>query len=149
MQRRVPLGSEPKKLLHTAVISHTTSSPPSLSQLPLRTDDRWNHLRSVEELRRRVGHIIELPNFPRHLPKGFDRSVAQRVLLTQERFDLVEKIFKAVQLGREASDECTGVGMILSGPYGVSKTVVSYLLMSILYINNAIVVYIVRPLYVM
>jgi len=117
-------------------------------ELPTRTDARWNHLRSLEELRKRVGHVIELPIFPGYFPKGFNETIAQRLLLTKERFDLVEEVFQSVQLGSLTYTRYSGVGMILSGPNGVSKTVVSYLLMSILYVNNAIVVYIVRPLVV-
>ena len=98
----------------------------------------------MDELRKRIGHVIELPIFPRFFPKGFDETIAQRLLLTKERFDLVAEVFHAVQLGSATYTRYSGLGMILSGPNGASKTVVSYLLMSILYVNNAIVVYIVR-----
>ena len=93
--------------------------------------------------------MIELPLFPPHLlPKEFDQQIARHVLLTPERFKLVEEVFNTVHLGQvDVLNSSPYSGMILSGPYGVGKTVDSYLLMSVLFMNNALVIYIVRSLF--
>jgi len=81
--------------------------------------------------------------FP-HLPKGFNRVDAQKVLITPARLALLQEAAAILHLGKEnVANESTESGFILSGPTGVGKSVDSYLLATFLYMNGCIVGYIV------
>ena len=114
--------------------------------LPDRASPQWEHLRNLDTLKSLIGTVIELPVFP-NMPKEFDASIAQRVLLSPERLELIKELFETLHLGHvDVANKSQHSGMILSGSNGVGKTVDSYLLMSILYVNNALVIYIVRSI---
>lgn len=111
----------------------------------MRTSSSFAHLRSLSALQSLVDTAIELPVLPAtFFPKEFEPTIARRVLLTQERFDLVKEMFEALRLGEDNVPGTPHSGMILSGPNGVGKTVDSYLLMSVLYVNGAVLIYVVR-----
>ncbi|EFA86511.1 hypothetical protein PPL_00306 [Heterostelium album PN500] len=115
--------------------------------LPDRHDPKWDYLRNLEQLKRKVGQFIELPNIggtDEKLPMKLLGDKIKSYLLTRERYDLVEKFYNMVNVGKvNVKNANQQSGIILSGSNGVGKTFESYLLTCVAYMNNAILFYIV------
>ena len=116
--------------------------------LPNREDPKWDHLRAknLHELKKKAdeGETIELPVLEGYFPKAFSPDMAKAFIMTPQRYKLLNEFASAVHLGeaniRNADHEA---GMILSGPNGVGKSFESYLITSVAYVNDCLVVYIV------
>jgi hypothetical protein len=101
-------------------------------------------MRSLEEIKKKVNTFVELPCLGSILPKELNQEDIKQVLMTPERISLVEHLWNAINLGKEGIEnrDCN-FGMILSGPNGIGKSVDSYILTSVAYMNGAFVIYIV------
>jgi hypothetical protein len=103
-------------------------------------------MRSLEEIKKKVNQFVELPCLGNELPKDMEEKDIKQVLMTPERISLVEELWKTLSLGEEGVRRGKYGGMILSGPNGIGKSVDSYLLTSVAYMNGALVIYIVSCL---
>ncbi len=116
--------------------------------LPDPKDPRWDHLRDVIGLKKKIGEAIELPDLSgarKGLPKEMTKEKTKNIVLTHQRYKLLEEFAKAVNLGQKDVDNADPQsGMILSGLNGVGKTVESYLITCIAYVNDSLLIYIVR-----
>lgn len=101
-------------------------------------------MHSLEEIKKKVNKFVELPCLGGILPKELNKEDIQQVLMTPERISLVEHLWNAINLGKEGiPNRDRNFGMILSGPNGIGKSVDSYILTSVAYMNGAFVIYIV------
>lgn len=101
-------------------------------------------MHSLEQIEKKMNQFVELPRLGSLLPKELNESDLKQVLMTPERVSLVKSLWNAINLGkRGVKNADTHSGMILSGPNGIGKTVNSYLLTSVAYMNGAFVIYIV------
>ena len=95
-----------------------------------------------------IGQVIKLPDLrgmTATLPKELQPEKLEKILLTPQCFQLLEEFAQAVNLGQaNVSNADPQSGMILSGPNGVGKTVESYLITCAAYVNNCLLIYIVR-----
>lgn len=77
------------------------------------------------------------------LPTG--NSNWKKAMVTPQIMELASEFCAAVRLGeRGVKSRGNSGGMILDGPFGMGKTTISRLLVSMAFVNQAIVVYIVR-----
>ncbi len=88
-------------------------------------------------LKSRIGTVIELPRLPSS-PKGFENEdFYSHYLLTKQRFDLLKEYADFVR--KKASYG----GFVPSGPYGIGKSGIGYLLANYAFANSHFLVYIV------
>eukprot|EP01124_Arcella_intermedia_P019090 TRINITY_DN2622_c0_g1_i4.p1 TRINITY_DN2622_c0_g1~~TRINITY_DN2622_c0_g1_i4.p1 ORF type:complete len:613 (-),score=78.21 TRINITY_DN2622_c0_g1_i4:89-1927(-) len=107
----------------------------------IRNDPKWNYLRSNEELKKRVGDFISLPLLPiKSMPKGFQPANLTEFLLTRQRLQILDEVIEAVDKGKLASPSDNG--LCLSGPHGVGKSGLNYLLASVAYVRGWFLQYI-------
>jgi len=120
--------------------------------LPWREAPDWDHLRDLNILRNKIGQVIQLPNLSgtsNEWPKEMNEKKIERIFLTEQRFKLVEEFWSTCRIGQrdvplpieKDSEADRTPGMVLSGPNGVSKTVASYLLACVAYVNSCILFY--------
>jgi len=121
-----------------------------LRSLPTFSHLRWNlNTARFDGLANKVGQIISLPNLG-VLPKELDLPSLSNYLLTEQRFvhnslfglthvrlALATEVMKGLQLERGRLNN----GIVLSGPHGVGKSHVSYLLAATAFVNQNIVGY--------
>lgn len=105
-----------------------------------RHDEKWNHLRNDEALKKKVGEFIELPDLPGPKPKGLTQEDISRFLLTKQRWEILSEVSEAIGTGPLRND--VNNGLCLSGPHGVGKSVINYLLASIAYVRGWFLQYI-------
>eukprot|EP01124_Arcella_intermedia_P019091 TRINITY_DN2622_c0_g1_i5.p1 TRINITY_DN2622_c0_g1~~TRINITY_DN2622_c0_g1_i5.p1 ORF type:complete len:613 (-),score=64.14 TRINITY_DN2622_c0_g1_i5:81-1919(-) len=107
----------------------------------IRDDPKWNHLRCNEELKNHVGRFIPLPQLPsKHLPKGYQPADLNQFLLTKQRLQILNEVIDAVDKGERPS--YSDNGLCLSGPHGVGKSGLNYLLASVAYVRGWFLQYI-------
>lgn len=118
------------------------------SRLPDRDSRDWDHLRApagLNELLKseNLAKTIKLPNLV-ELPKELREDTLATIILTPQRVQILKQFRDAMRIGvRDIKGE-EEAGIILSGANGVGKTVESYLLACVAYVNNCILTYIVR-----
>ena len=100
----------------------------------IRSNKKWNHLRDDETLKKRIGEFIELPCVPGDFPKGVSEKDLSSFLLTQQRWKIVEEVTQAI--GHGPLKTRTNNGLCLSGPHGVGKSAINYLL-EVLHLQEA------------
>ena len=136
-----------------ADISKPPPDPATLadSKLPSRSDQKWAYLRDIKEFEKLKGCTVELPqlggSFVQY-PKDMDSAIeyAEKFLITEDRIEVMRLFHTAVQIGQKSSEYKGPVsqqGVILSGPIGVGKSVISYLLACSAYASDCILFYIV------
>lgn len=123
------------------------------SNLASRDDPKWNWMRTLgtkgvagETVFGKVNQFVELPSLgDLFFPKEFDsEEQLKQVFITLERAEVLEIVWNTLHFGQENMENVhTQSGMILSGPNGVGKTVLSYFIVATAYVNKAIVIYIV------
>jgi len=96
-----------------------------------RHDSKWDYLRDDQLLAQRVGHFIELPDLPGDKPKQLVSEHWQKFLLTKQRLEIANELIGAI--GHGPLKERSSNGLCLSGPQGVGKSALNYLLASIAY----------------
>ncbi|GAM20994.1 hypothetical protein SAMD00019534_041690 [Acytostelium subglobosum LB1] len=141
---------------HTSSHSFTTASSTSSSltttskndgdDFPDRLDPKWDHLKSLESLKKladrevefwRVTNI-ELPMFPKeYLPKGIDPSDLKDCVLTKDRYEIIAKFWNNIKMGEK--DVKADMTSIMNGIPGSGKSFTLYLLLSIAYVNGCFV----------
>lgn len=112
-------------------------------QIVSRDDAKFNWLKRDKIISAaEVCKFVELPVFPPDCyPKEFTSLIARNFFLTTQRAALVERIINEL----ESTDENnTEKGMVLSGPYGIGKTCISYLIACYAWVNKYPLIYIVR-----
>jgi hypothetical protein len=105
-----------------------------------RKNPRFTWLRGVTDFKERlqtlVNQTVSVPQFPL-LPKGLTTADLDRIILSQQRTDLL------CELNDQMTDgENTAAGYVLSGPQGIGKSVEMYLFASYLYVNKHPLVYV-------
>ncbi|GAM23447.1 hypothetical protein SAMD00019534_066220 [Acytostelium subglobosum LB1] len=108
-------------------------------KIEMETDTNGQQVPCIKKLKNKIGQFIELPNLAgkdKILPKKLERGKLTSYLLTQERYDLVLRFATMINLGEPHMENPS----LQSGLIG--KTLESYLLTCIAYVNNAIVIYI-------
>jgi len=106
----------------------------SLGLVAERNDPRWAFLRDDTLLSQRVGEFIELPDLPGHKPKLLKSKDWQNFLLTEQRLEIAKEVIGAI--GQGPLKETRDNGLCLSGPQGVGKSALNYLLASIAYVRG-------------
>ncbi len=90
-------------------------------------------------MKKRIGQIVSLPRLPL-VPKGFeDTRTTESFLLTQQRFDLYKEMEEFTK-----NKTLSAGGFVPSGPHGIGKSSIGYLLACYAFANNHFLVYIVR-----
>lgn len=116
-------------------------------KLPKRDDPRFDTLRCVGGhvdtfLKGLENTIIHLPDLCLY-PKGFDATILlDSTILTPQRLDILRHFAKLVHLGVPDREMKSAQGIILSGPNGVGKSIISYMLACTAFVNGCILVYI-------
>ncbi|GAM20992.1 hypothetical protein SAMD00019534_041670 [Acytostelium subglobosum LB1] len=88
-----------------------------------------------------VNRNIELPVFPEeYLPYGIDPNDLKDCVLTQDRYDIITKFWNNIKIG-EKDVKLAEMTSIMNGPPGSGKSFTLYLLLSIAYVNDCIIVY--------
>jgi hypothetical protein len=114
--------------------------------LESRSDPAWNWLRHEQQVESKLNQFVRLPKFGKEFyGKDFQPEIAESFFMTLERIGLYKKLFRDLHFGEQnAISPSGGYGLILRGPHGIGKTVDEYFLVSAAYVNNSIVLYIVR-----
>jgi len=76
-------------------------------------------------------------------PSEEDPGHVPPILLTRQRIDTIKRFFNDMKLSKD-NLQIMGKGLILSGPNGQGKSVLSFLLACTAYANNCFLTYIVR-----
>ena len=102
----------------------------------------------MKELEKHVNEAIVLPMLGPTLPKELETQASaedmlQPILLTPQRVEVIKRFVNEMNPS-EYGIKVRGKGLILSGPNGQGKSILSYLLACTAYANNCMLVYIVR-----
>lgn len=102
----------------------------------------------MEELEEHLDESVILPRigiaYHKELePREEDPAHVPPILLTRQRIDTIKRFFNDMKLSKNDL-EIAGKGLILSGPNGQGKSVLSFLLACTAYANNCLLIYTVR-----
>jgi hypothetical protein len=112
----------------------------SVTQLRKDVQEKFPFLRNRDEMKHQIGKLISLPRLSR-IPKGFEEySSTNSFLLTQQRFDLYKEMD---DFAKQTSDTGFSAGFVPSGPHGIGKSGIGYLLACYAFANNHLLIYIV------
>jgi hypothetical protein len=116
-----------------------------------RDDPKWNWLRNLgtegvagETVFGKVHQYVELPYLGHEfLPDNLGkRQRLKQVFITLHRAKILKTMWETLHLGvLNVKSEDSQAGCILSGPYGIGKTMLSYLMVCAAYVNKAIIIY--------
>lgn len=120
--------------------------------MPKRDDPNFKALRFTtgedpdQWLEDKKNQVIPLPDLLDY-PKDFNpNEVLSSTLLTPERIEILRNFARKVHLGETyRKNDLPEMGIILSGPNGVGKSIMSYLLACTAFINGCILVYCPKP----
>lgn len=131
--------------------------------LSKRDDKQFDYLRDLNSLKSRIGkevgssQFIALPHLGA-FPKELKKEKIQKFFLTKERLEILEKVWKTVQMRLDNVEIADSIelngktlylrsrefeGLIPSGPHGISKSSLVYFIASVAYANNCVVLYMV------
>ena len=129
--------------------NHSVPTTLTDSTLSSRSDQKWAYLQDIKEFEKLKGCTVELPqlggSFVQY-PKDMDAAIAEKFLITEDRIKVMRLFHTAVQIGQKSSEYNGPVsqqGVFFSGPNGVGKSVISYLLACGAYVSDCILFYLV------
>ena len=102
----------------------------------------------MKKLDEHINKTIVLPiiGMPKELEASKDDiRFTQEILLTPQRIDIMKRFYKEAIVPKQHPR--IGNGLILSGPNGQGKSILSYLLACTAYANDCVLVYIVRCIF--
>lgn len=111
--------------------------------MPSRNDPKFKIFHDINLLLQSENKVIDLPNFGTEFAKDMNVEKQKISILTPQRISILIKFMEMVNMGKPTDKNYSQKGMIISGPNGVGKTFMTYLMACAAYANNCILVYIV------